>query len=119
MYDYLFIFLREIDNSRIGKCRLFFFLRIKDYRDNGSFFKRRRSLRIRFLFFNYVNYLRIILFLDFYRRLSFVDRRFNRFRGDRGDILNIGNGIERKRSSFDDVNDNKIFSDKEDFIKDV
>lgn len=58
----------------------------------------------------------IILFLDLYCGISFLDIRFSRLRGD---SLNFGNGIEYKRSSSNDFNDNKIFSDKEDFLKDI
>lgn len=118
-YDHSPIPPREIDNSRTGKRRPPSPLRTKDYRDNGSPPKRRRSPRTRSPSPNHANHSRTTSPSDSHRRSSSVDRRFNRSRGDRGDILNTGNGTERKRSSLDDANDNKTSSDKEDSTKDV
>lgn len=102
---------REIDNSRTRKRRPPSPLRTKEFRDNGSPPKRRRSPRTRTPSPNHANHSHTTSPSDSHRRSSSLDRRLSR--------LNAGNGTERKRSSPDDANDNKNSSDKEDSTKDM
>lgn len=109
-YDHSPLPPREIDNNRTRKRRPPSPLRTKDYRDNGSPPKRRRSPRTRSPSPNHSNHSRPTSPSDS-RRSSSLDGRFGR--------MNTGNGDERKRSNSDDGNDNKNSTIKEDSMKDI
>jgi len=109
-YDHSPVPPRDIDNNRTRKRRPPSPLRTRDYRDNGSPPKRRRSPRTRSPSPNHANHSRPASPSDS-RRSNSLDGRVGR--------VNSGNGEERKRSSSDDGNDNKISGTKEDSAMDM
>ena len=109
-YDHSPVPPRDIDNNRTRKRRPPSPLRTRDYRDNGSPPKRRRSPRTRSPSPNHANHSRPASPSDS-RRSNSLDGRLGR--------MNSGNGEERKRSSSDDGNDNKISGTKEDSALDM
>ena len=109
-YDHSPVPPRDIDNNRTRKRRPPSPLRTRDYRDNGSPPKRRRSPRTRSPSPNHANHSRPASPSDS-RRSNSLDGRVGR--------MNSGNGEERKRSSSDDGNDNKISGTKEDSAMDM
>ena len=114
-YDHSPVAPREIDNNRTRKRRPPSPLRTKEYRDNGSPPKRRRSPRTRSPSPNHANHSRPTSPSES-RHSSSLDGRLSR---SRGDSLNTGNGDERKRGSSDEVNDNKNSNINEDAAKDM
>ncbi|XP_068718026.1 RNA-binding protein 15-like [Montipora capricornis] len=101
---------REVDNNRTRKRRPLSPLRNKDYRENSSPPKRRRSPRTRSPSPNHSNHSRPTSPSGSLRS-STLDGRFSR--------INAGNDDEKKKSVVLDSNDSQNVTNKEDSDKEV